>query len=152
MHLLRHLTISYLQICTIAWISNLFAKFGMFLPQNLATVRQRFDSVGRAVTSITRDMQFESSHWWILFTIIFVDKTKEKKRGREWVQPWSRGYGWRLAFTRLSVQIPAPDWQFSHCIVVKIGMFVWKRPKVNEKEASNHSIKNIATVYDIIAV
>ena len=56
--------------------------------------------------------------------------------GRE---PWSSGYGKRLTFQRSWVRILAPDtgwtWHFSYWIVVKIALFVWKRPKINEKEA-----------------
>ena len=45
--------------------------------------------------------------------------------GRE---PWSSGYGRRLMFQRLGVQIPAPytGWTFSHLFVVKIEKCVWK--------------------------
>ena len=55
--------------------------------------------------------------------------------------PWSSGYGRRLMFQRPWVWIPAPDtgwtWHFSHSFVVKIVLFVWKRPKINEKEAGD---------------
>ena len=37
------------------------------------------DTVGRAVTSDTRDPQFESSYWPFLFTVNCIEKTKIKK-------------------------------------------------------------------------
>ena len=47
------------------------------------------DSVGRAVTSDTRDLQFKSSYWHTIiehqFTVSCFEKTKIKKlTGREW--------------------------------------------------------------------
>ena len=45
-------------------------------------------SVGKAVTSDTRRPQFESQHrqsfYWIMFTVNCIEKTKIRKRGREW--------------------------------------------------------------------
>ena len=41
-------------------------------------------SVGRAVTSDTRDLRFKSSLWQNLWTINSIEKSKTKKRGREW--------------------------------------------------------------------
>ena len=62
--------------------------------------------------------------------------------GRE---PWSSGYGRRHTFQRLWVRIPAPDTDrldiFSHWFVVKNVLFVYKRPKINEKEAGNGPFK-----------
>ena len=54
--------------------------------------------------------------------------------GRE---PWSSDYGRRLTFQRSWVRIPAPytGWTFFHIyLLYKFVMFVWKRPKINEKE------------------
>ena len=60
-------------------------------------------------------------------------------------EPWSSGYGRRLTFQRSWVWIPAPDtgwiWHFSHWFVVEIILFVWKRPKINEKEAGDSPFK-----------
>ena len=54
-------------------------------------------------------------------------------------EPWSSGYGKRLMFWRLWVQIPAPytgwKWHFAHWFVVKNCIVCLKRPKINEKEA-----------------
>ena len=53
-------------------------------------------------------------------------------------EPWSSDYGRRLTFWRLWVWIPVPytGWTFFHINCCKIVlMFVWKRPKINEKEA-----------------
>ena len=55
--------------------------------------------------------------------------------GRE---PWSSGYGRRLTFRRPWVQIPVAytGWTFFTLICCKLVLiFVWKRPKINEKEA-----------------
>ena len=41
--------------------------------------------VDRAVASDARDPRFESSHWKILITLRYIEKTKIKeKRGQEW--------------------------------------------------------------------
>ena len=60
--------------------------------------------------------------------------------GRE---PWSCGYGRRLTFWRSWVRIPVPysGRTFFTLICCKILLlFVWKRPKINEKEG--HFYKN----------
>ena len=57
--------------------------------------------------------------------------------GRE---PWSSGYGRRLMLLRSWVRIPVPytGSTFLTLICCKIVlMFVWKRPKINEKEAGD---------------
>ena len=59
-------------------------------------------------------------------------------------KPWSSGYGRRLIFWRLWVWIPAPysGWTFFTFIWCKIVlMFVWKRPKINEKDAGMAYLK-----------
>ena len=63
--------------------------------------------------------------------------------------PWSSGKWKRLTFRRSWVRILAPytGWTFfPHIFVVKIVMmFVWKRPKINEKEAGvSPFLKNFA--------
>ena len=58
-------------------------------------------------------------------------------------EPWSSGYGMRLLFWRLCVEIPAPytGWTFFHIKYVgKIVMILRKRPKINQKEAGYGSI------------
>ena len=56
----------------------------------LRVVGSGCDSVGRAVASDDRGLQFESRHQQIfisdinLFTVNCIEKTKIKKRGREW--------------------------------------------------------------------
>ena len=57
--------------------------------------------------------------------------------GRE---PWSSSYGRRLTFWRSWVQILVPytGWTFFTIICCKLVlMFVWKRPKINEKETGD---------------
>ena len=51
--------------------------------------------------------------------------------------PWSSGYGKRLTLRRLLVRIPAPYtvWIFFTYFCCKNCIFIWKRPKINEKEA-----------------
>ena len=44
----------------------------------------RCGSVGRAVASEIRDLQFKSSHSEQSYLLPTVEKTKIKKRGREW--------------------------------------------------------------------
>ena len=56
----------------------------------------------------------------------------------EWdVTNCSSGYGRWLMIKRTWVWIPAPytgwTWHFSHWFVVRIVLFAWKRPKINEK-------------------
>ena len=53
--------------------------------------------------------------------------------GRE---PWFSGYGRRLMFQRLWVQIPAP-----YIFVVQILMFVWKDENKNEKQTEDDPFK-----------
>ena len=61
--------------------------------------------------------------------------SKKPLLGRE---PWSSGYARRLTCQRSWVRIPALDsgwtWHF-YTFVAKIVLFVWKKPKINEKEA-----------------
>ena len=64
-----------------------------------------------------------------------VDEHKQwKKDGRE---PRSSGYGRRLMFKRLWVQIQVLytgwTWHFLQWFYVKIVSFVWTRPKINAK-------------------
>ena len=52
--------------------------------------------VDRAVASDARDPRFESSHWKILITLRYIEKTKIKeKRGQEWpsFKKNKEGYG-----------------------------------------------------------
>ena len=52
-------------------------------------------------------------------------------------EPWSGGYGRLLMFERSWFQIlplnTGCTWLFLHLFVVKIVLFVWKRPKINER-------------------
>ena len=53
-------------------------------------------------------------------------------------EPWSSGYGRRLTFWRpwVWISVPYTGWTFFTLIFCKIVlMFVWKRPKINKKEA-----------------
>ena len=61
--------------------------------------------------------------------------------GRE---SWSSGYGKRLMFQRLWVQIPAPYtwWTFFTFFVLNILLFVWKAKNI-QKEAGNCPFLNI---------
>ena len=109
-------------------------------------------SVGWAVASETRGPWFESSHHqnlcW-LFTVNCIEKTiiKEKEAGNcpfknnaefnsslsaksaTTREPWSNGYGRRLMFRRLWVQIPAlyTGWTFFHIYLCKIFIVCLKR-------------------------
>ena len=61
-----------------------------------------------------------------------MNQLVHKKLGRE---PWLSGYGKRLTFQRLWVQIPAPytGWTFLHIICCKNCNVCLKRPKINKK-------------------
>ena len=52
-------------------------------------------------------------------------------------EPWSSGYGWRLMFQMLWVQIPTPytGWTFFTLISCKNCIVCLKRPKINVKDA-----------------
>ena len=59
---------------------------------------------------------------------------------------WSIGYGRRLIVWRPWVRIPAPytGWTFFTLICCKIAlMLVWKRLKINEKEAGDDPLKKL---------
>ena len=69
---------------------------------------------------------------------------------------WSSGYGRWLTFWRSWVRIPVlhTGWAFFTLICCKIVfMFVWKRPKINEKEAGDWPIfrgKNQSNMYGML--
>ena len=76
-----------------------------------------------------RKMYEQQFRWRHFYPLTFVTI------GRE---PWSSDYGRRLTFWRSWVRIPVPytGWTFFTLICCKVGlMFVWKRPKLNEKDA-----------------
>ena len=56
------------------------AGIGAYLKNNISVqLGSGWESVGRPVTSETRDTRFESSHWQILIYINCIEKTKMKK-------------------------------------------------------------------------
>ena len=63
-----------------------------------------------------------------------------------WREPWSSGYGRRLTFQRLCVQIPTlyTGWTchfFTHSCCKNCNEECFKRPKINEKEAGMGHLK-----------
>ena len=59
-------------------------------------------------------------------------------------EPWSSGYGRRLAFKRLWAQIPAPDTYFMDVFTLycKNSHVCLKRPKINKKRPGMAHLKN----------
>ena len=91
-----------------------------------------------------------------LWYVLLLEKSENKQKDAIGWEPWSSGYGRRLTFWRSWVRIPVPytGWTFFPFIHCKtVFMFVWKRPKINEKEAGDWPIfrgKNQSNMYGML--